>query len=164
MTEAMGNLLASSGSWYDITNYELVRGNTVWRFMLVLATILATMATGKIIQHFMISLAKKREKKNGQTGATSTLIALTKPVYVGIFAMGLKLCASFLHFSDEDGIPLKIATTWLKAAEIVGAIAVVYALYCLVEVIEYYLNKLVSKTETKLDDMLVPVLLTNLLR
>jgi len=33
---------------------------------------------------------------------------------------------------------------------------VAYALYKLVDVIEYYLNRLVGNTETKLDDMLVP--------
>ena len=39
----------------------------------------------------------------------------------------------------------------------IAAIAAAYALYQLVDVIEYYLNRLVGKTETKLDDMLVPV-------
>jgi len=157
MTGAMGNLLAAADSWYDVINYELVRGNTIWRFALVLAAILITMVVGKIVQYAINAFANKREKKSGQTGVTSTLKALTKPIYVGIFAMGLKLCMSFLYFSDKDGIPIKIAASWLKIAEIVGAIAVVYALYCLVEVIEYYLGKLVSKTETKLDDMLVPI-------
>lgn len=158
MAGGMGNILAEAESWYDIINYELVRGNSVWRFAVVLAVILVTMVIGKIVQHAITSFADRREKKNGQTGGTSTLKALTKPIYVGIFAMGLKLCTSFLYFSDEDGIPIKIGTSWLKVAEIVGAIAVVYALYCLVEVIEYYLGKLVSKTETKLDDMLVPIM------
>ena len=154
----MGNTLATADSWYDIINYQLVRGNSIWRFALVLAVILITMVVGKIVQYAINGFADKREKKVGPTGVTSTLKALTKPIYVGIFAMGLKLCMSFLHFSDVDGIPTKIVASWSKIAEIVGAIAVVYALYCLVEVIEYYLGKLVSKTETKLDDMLVPIM------
>ena len=154
----MGNTLATADSWYDIINYQLVRGNSIWRFALVLAVILITMVVGKIVQYAINGFADKREKKVGPTGVTSTLKALTKPIYVGIFAMGLKLCMSFLHFSDVDGIPTKIVASWSKIAEIVGAIAVVYALYCVVEVIEYYLGKLVSKTETKLDDMLVPIM------
>ncbi|MCK5172061.1 MAG: mechanosensitive ion channel family protein [Planctomycetes bacterium] len=158
MTGIMGNTLATADSWYDIINYQLVRGNSIWRFALVLAVILITMVVGKIVQYAINGFADKREKKVGPTGVTSTLKALTKPIYVGIFAMGLKLCMSFLHFSDVDGIPTKIVASWSKIAEIVGAIAVVYALYCLVEVIEYYLGKLVSKTETKLDDMLVPIM------
>jgi len=40
---------------------------------------------------------------------------------------------------------------------VAGAIAVAYALYRLVDVAEYYLNRIVHKTETTLDDMLVPV-------
>ena len=37
------------------------------------------------------------------------------------------------------------------------AIAAAYGLYRLVDVIEYYLNRLVGKTDTKLDDMLVAI-------
>jgi len=40
---------------------------------------------------------------------------------------------------------------------VIGAIALAYTLYRLVDVVEYYLNRLVGKTETKLDDMLVPI-------
>jgi MscS family membrane protein len=40
---------------------------------------------------------------------------------------------------------------------VILAIAAAYGLYRLVDVIEYYLNRLVGKTETKLDDMLVPI-------
>ncbi len=157
MTGIMGNLLAATDSWYNVINYELVRGNTIWRFAMVLAVILITMIVGKIVQYAITGFANKREKKTGQTGITSTLKALTKPIYVGIFAIGFNLSKSFLYFDDEAGILWKIHTGWTKAAETIGAIAVVYALYCLVEVIEYYLGKLVSKTETKLDDMLVPI-------
>ncbi len=157
MTGIMGNLLAATDSWYDILNYEFVRGNTIWRFALVLAAILITMVVGKIVQYAITNFANKREKKSGQTGVTSTMKALTKSIYVGIFAIGFNLSKSFLYFDDEAGISWKIHAGWSKVAEIVGAIAVVYALYCLVEVIEYYLGKLVSKTETKLDDMLVPI-------
>ncbi|MGD2095731.1 MAG: mechanosensitive ion channel family protein, partial [Phycisphaerales bacterium] len=46
---------------------------------------------------------------------------------------------------------------WTTIARVILAIAAAYGLYRLVDVIEYYLNRLVGKTETKLDDMLVPI-------
>ncbi|MHC4889874.1 MAG: mechanosensitive ion channel family protein, partial [Planctomycetota bacterium] len=43
-------------------------------------------------------------------------------------------------------------------AKSVGAIALAYGLFRLVDVIEYYLHRWAAKTATKLDDMLVPVI------
>ncbi|MHC4536875.1 MAG: mechanosensitive ion channel family protein, partial [Planctomycetota bacterium] len=62
-----------------------------------------------------------------------------------------------LHFSDETGIRTTISAGWTTIARVVLAFAAAYGLYRLVDVIEYYLNRLVGKTETKLDDMLVPI-------
>jgi len=50
------------------------------------------------------------------------------------------------------------AEHWIKIVQAVAAIALAYALYRLVDVIEYYLQRWTSKTRTKLDDMLVPVI------
>ena len=62
-----------------------------------------------------------------------------------------------LYFDDEKGIRISLSTGWTKAAQVIGAIAVAYALYRLVDVVEYYLNRILSKSDSKLDDMLVPV-------
>ncbi|MHC4106325.1 MAG: mechanosensitive ion channel family protein, partial [Planctomycetota bacterium] len=92
-----------------------------------------------------------------------------KPIYIGIFAFGLNFCKVFLRFDVDKGIKPIIEIGWTKAAEVLGAIAVGYALYCLVDVVEYYLNRAVGKTReyylnravgktrTSLDDMLVPI-------
>lgn len=156
MISKFGDILAME-SWQNFVNYELVRGNSVWRFAMVLAGILATMIVGRIAQYAINNFAVKREQKKTETGFTSTLKALSKPVYVGIVAVGINFCRIFLYFDIEKGIDPNIADYWSNIAEIVGSIAVIYALYKLVDVIELYLERLVSKTETKLDDMLVPV-------
>ncbi len=64
-----------------------------------------------------------------------------------------------VHFvvPDHEGIRPRIEDNWTAVARVIGAIAAAYALYRLVDVIEYYLGRLVGKTETKLDDMLVPI-------
>jgi MscS family membrane protein len=56
-----------------------------------------------------------------------------------------------------QGISPTIDAAWAKIAQAVAAVAFAYALYRLVDVIEYYLNRIVGRTQTKLDDMLVPV-------
>jgi len=77
-------------------------------------------------------------------------------VYVTIFAAGVFFAKAPLLFHDEKGIRIAIEDTWAKVARVIAAVAVAYTLYRLVDVIEYYLSRLIGKTETRLDDMLVP--------
>ncbi|MHC5060516.1 MAG: mechanosensitive ion channel family protein [Planctomycetota bacterium] len=141
----------------DIFSYEIIRGNALWRFVLVLVGVLVTMAAGRIAQFVISSYVTRRDEKLGATVTTLFLKALSKPIYVGILAFGLNFCKVFLYFDAEKGVKPVILDGWTKTASVVAAVAAAYALYRLVDVVEYYLGRLVGKTETKLDDMLVPV-------
>jgi len=151
-------ILAEAQAVPEIVNYELIRGNAAWRFALVLLGILVTMAAGRIAQFATESVAKKQSQRSGENAMTLMLKSLAKPIYVAVFAFGLNMCKLFLVFDDKDGIREIILSGWTKMAHVAGAIAVAYALYRLVDVAEYYLNRVVRKTETTLDDMLVPVI------
>ena len=157
MTLPLPHILAAGESWLNIVNYEIIRGNPAWRFGLLLLGILATMATGRIAQYAFDTCANRKEQKTETSAFSLLLRAMAKPVYVAVFAVGLNICKVFLYFDAEDGISPLVFNGWTKIAHVVGAVAGAYALYRLVDVIEYYLNKIVSKTHTKLDDMLVPV-------
>jgi MscS family membrane protein len=138
-------------------NYEIIKGNTIWRFGLVLLVVLVAMAAGRIVQFTINNYAKRLAKKKGETSLTLLLKALANPIYVAMFAAGIFLAKVPLFFDDENGIRTAISTGWTTIARVTLAIAAAYGLYRLVDVIEYYLNRLVVKTETKLDDMLVPI-------
>ena len=157
MTISAATILAEAQWWSKIVNYELVRGNTIWRFLLVLLVVIATMAAGRIVQFAVNGYAERLAKKKGVSALTLLLKAVVKPLYVAIFAAGVYCAKIPLYFHDEDGIGAAVNKGWTTTASVVAAIAVAYALYRLVDVIEYYLDHLVGKTETTLDDMLVPV-------
>jgi MscS family membrane protein len=154
---ALSELLGSSGSWAKVINYPIVRGNSLWRFLLVLLVVLVAMAVGRIVQYAINSYALRLERKKGVNALILLLRALANPVYVAVFAAGIFFCKTPLFFDNEHGIRTAIQTGWTTIARVIVAIAVAYTLYRLVDVIEYYLNRLVGKTETKLDDMLVPI-------
>ncbi|MBW8040119.1 MAG: mechanosensitive ion channel family protein [Planctomycetes bacterium] len=158
MTASVLTIIASSDSWKSTISYEIIKGNAIWRFALVLLVILVTMALGRIMQYGIESYARRREEKRGVSVVTLILKCLSKPLYVAIFALGLFVCKLFLYFDDQEGIHKAIGTGWIKIAKSVGAIALAYGLFRLVDVIEYYLNRWAAKTATKLDDMLVPVI------
>lgn len=156
MTESTA--IIGSADWLLKTvNYEIIRGNTIWRFGLVLLVVMAAMAAGRIIQFAIKSYAIRLAKKRGQSSLTLLLKALANPIYVATFAAGIFFAKAPLFFDDENGIRTAIGEGWTKLARVILAIAAAYGLYRLVDVIEYYLNRLVGKTETKLDDMLVPI-------
>ena len=158
MTASVLTIIASSDSWKSTISYEIIKGNAIWRFALVLLVILVTMTVGRIMQYGIESYARRREEKRGVSVVTLFLKCLSKPLYVAIFALGLFVCKLFLYFDDQEGIHTALGTGWIKIAKSVGAIALAYGLFRLVDVIEYYLNRWAAKTATKLDDMLVPVI------
>jgi len=143
--------------WSKTINYEIIRGNNIWRFALVLLVVLVAMVTGRIVQFAMNGYAVRLAGKKGESPLTLLLKAMVKPIYVAIFAAGIFLAKIPLFFDDEKGIRMALSDGWTTIARVVAAVAVAYALYRLVDVVEYYLNRLVGKTDTRLDDMLVPV-------
>ena len=157
MHVSINSLLAEADGWSKVVNYEIVRGNPVWRFALLLIIVIVTLAAARIAQYCVARFVSRREQKTGKTIVTLVFDSLSKPIYVAIFALGFNFCKVFLYFDDEKGIRSIILDGWTKTASVIGAIAIAYALYRLVDVAEYYLNKVVSRTDTRLDDMLVPV-------
>lgn len=146
-----------------IINYEIIKGNAIWRFALVLLIILAAMAIGRIVRYAIDLYARQRKEKKGVSFLTLFLECITKPMSVAIFALGFYLCKLCLVFEDTaatpvvEGISSTAEAAWTKIAQAVIAIAVAYGLYRMVDIAEYYLQHWTSKTKTKLDDMLVPV-------
>jgi MscS family membrane protein len=59
---------------------------------------------------------------------------------------------------SKEAISFEVGVYWTKIAQALAAIALAYALFRLVDVVEHYLQRWIGKTKTKLDDMLVPVI------
>ena len=54
MTVPAATILAEAQWWSNTISYEIVRGNTIWRFLLMLLVVVAAMVAGRIVQ-FAIS-------------------------------------------------------------------------------------------------------------
>ena len=138
---ALTKLLGSGDWWANIINYPIVRGNSVWRFLLMLLVVLVAMAAGRIVQYAIDNYALRLERKRGVNALTLLLKAMANPIYVAIFAAGIFFCKAPLFFDNEEGIRTAIQSGWTTIARVIVAIALAYALYRLVDVIEYYLNR-----------------------
>jgi MscS family membrane protein len=157
MIEVLAMLSESSPkSFLSIIDYEIVRGNQLWRFGLLLVLVITTLVVGRIVQVLLSSYGARLEKRKADGLVAQLLKALSKPVYVVIFAVGVFVCKLPLYFDDDQGIKMNVSEGWTALARVVGAIALAYALYRLVDIVEYYLHRLVGRTDSTLDDMLVP--------
>ena len=150
-------LLGSGDLWDSTINYEIIEGNAIWRFGVVLIVILGAMMAGRIAQYALNSAAGRRDKSGRAVVITIFLRCLAKPVSVAFFALGLFVCKAFMVFGEEAISP-SIGQYWVKIASAIAAVAAAYALYRLVDVVEHYLRRWTSRTKTRLDDMLVPVI------
>jgi len=156
--------IVAAGLWRNLVDYQVIEGNAVWRFALLLAVVVLGLAGGRVVQFALNTYAAQSEKKKGVTVLSLMLKCLSKPAYVAIFALAFYLCRLCLVFEDPSaepprpGISVAIAVGWARIAKAIGAIAVAYAIFKLVDVAEHYLVRWTGKTETKLDDMLVPVI------
>jgi len=163
MTAGLTKLLAEGDILSTVYDYQLVPGNAIWRFALVLIVILTAMIAGRVAQYIITGFASRREAKRGITVGTLFLKCITKPITVAVFALGLYITKFCLVFEDRTAVPViegisaGIEQAWSRIASAVWAIAVTYAIYKLVDIAEFYLQRWTSKTATKLDDMLVPV-------
>jgi MscS family membrane protein len=148
----------------SIFSYELITGNALWRFGLVLLGILVTLIVGKIVQFVCMRIVDRNRKKKQFPVLMNILDSISKPIYIAIFAAGLHVCETFLVFDKSqtaetiEGLDSSIQQGWTMAVKIILAFAVGYAVMKLVDVLEAWLMKAADKTETSLDNMLVPIL------
>ncbi|MDD5459510.1 MAG: mechanosensitive ion channel family protein [Phycisphaerae bacterium] len=146
-----------------IINMEILDGNELWRFVAILVIIILALAAGKIVQFVIGAAARRREQARGKNVVSLFLDSIAKPAMVVTFAIGFSICETFLVFAKEGqpesiGIDPAIGEYWTKISAAVFAIAVTYAIYRMVDIIEFYLLNWTSKSKTKLDDMLVPII------
>jgi MscS family membrane protein len=146
------DILAVADGWTRLFSYEVVTGNALWRFLVVLVVVALTLLVGRVVQRSLLFYAESVVKRKGENHATVAIRCLANPAYVAIFAIGM-FCAKLPLV-----LSIEISEIWTSVSQTIGVVALTYAFYRLVDVVEFGLLRLASKTETRFDDMLVPVI------
>jgi len=135
-----------------ILGFEMA-GNEIWRIGVVFCIVLAAFVGGKVVSYLMSRGARKMEEAGEAiTLAKLTLRSASGPAVLLIFTGGLNVSLLFLSMSE----PVRSAADTL--VQLLVSVSIAYFLYRLVDVAEYYLNRYAAKTESKLDDMLIPLI------
>jgi len=133
--------------WTAFTQMN-IGGVELWKVLAFCSTIFLALVLGRLARFVMERIAKRsREQITGLL-----LKSLSRPVVMAAFTLGWWFSITAL---------INLNPNIRNMAESVGymlnAIAIGYALYSLVDIVDHYLLGLVKKTESKVDDVLAPL-------
>ncbi len=132
--------------WLNIS----VVGNEVWRLVLFFIIVLLSSAVGRLARFSMDRIAK-RSGTGDRRLQPVVLKAVARPFVLFGLAVGIRLGVSVLLLGEAlHGL----AHT---CASVATATAIGYAIYSLVDIVDHYLRQMSERTESRLDDVLAPL-------
>ncbi|MBW1731788.1 MAG: mechanosensitive ion channel family protein [Deltaproteobacteria bacterium] len=134
----------------QLLQFEIL-GNSLWRIAALFGIVLASLVVGKIVKVVLNKMGARFEAK-GRFMMATTMKAVARGAVFLLAAAGLSLA-----------LPLLQLKTWVaEVSDTVSAIllsvGVGYFLYWLVDIPTTWFSRIAGRTETKLDDMLVPII------
>jgi MscS family membrane protein len=133
-----------------VATFEIA-GNKLWRIIALFAIILIASLIGKIAKFILQKSATKFEIQKRPVTAT-TLNAAARGVIFLFAACGISFGLLFLELKS------KVAEVSQTLSAILLSMGIGYFLYWLAEIPGIWFSKMAAKTESKLDDMLAPVI------
>ncbi|MCK4275285.1 MAG: mechanosensitive ion channel, partial [Phycisphaerae bacterium] len=162
-------------SWTDVLTESKFVGNTLVQWLGLLGVLLGSFIVGKIVSFVLGRQGKRLEQREKVYLLAATLRSLAGPAGLLILAGGLYAASIFMNLTyiqivtkevvDEAGRTVTetdsqtktLLPFWLNISRTIAVLAATWFIFKLVDVIEFFLKKWTSRTETTLDDQLVPL-------
>ena len=135
--------------WEQLTETSIA-GIEVWRILALFIAILIAFVAGRITRYFLRRAADHLDKRYPPVLAVA-LRAIERSLGSVLFVAGLRVGLFFLL------LPETVANLADTLVSILFVLALAYVVYCFVDVVDHWLSEFSKKTESKLDDMLAPV-------
>jgi MscS family membrane protein len=132
------------------TGFEIA-GNKLWRVIVLFGIILSALVMGKIAK-IILQKASERLESRRLLVTSAALNAAARSAVLVFAASGISASLATLEMES------KIAEISSTLSAILITVAIGYLAYWLVDVPSTWLDKTAGKTESKLDDMLVPII------
>ncbi|MBU4344816.1 MAG: mechanosensitive ion channel family protein [Desulfobacteraceae bacterium] len=132
-----------------VVEFEII-GNKLWRIFALFGIILIAFLIGKITKHILQKSAIQFEGMECPITAI-TMNSIARGVVFLFAAIGISTGLLFLDLAT------KVAEVSKTVSAIFLSVSIGYLLYWLADVPSVWLAKMSTKTESKLDDMLVPI-------
>ena len=133
-----------------ILQFEIA-GNSLWRIIALFGIILVALIAGKIIKSLLQRSGEALENQ-GRFIASVSFNAVSRGVFTLFIVSGISIGLDVLELKST----LEEFSDALSA--ILVCIGVGYFIYHLVDIPDKWLSRITEKTESRLDDMLVPII------
>lgn len=143
---------ATLASWFFDWKFL---NNEPWRWLLLLGVLLAGFVVGKIASFWLARQAGHFGRDERRTVLAMLLNSLARPATFLALAGALYIAQAFMDLDFEGQ---SLAPMWINISRMLSVLAAGWFIYRLVDIVEYYLHKLTDKTDTLLDDQLVPLI------
>jgi MscS family membrane protein len=130
-------------------------GNELWRIAALFATILVGLVAGRLVKYLLTTSGKRLEAK-GRGYRSVALKSLAGVATSALALVGLRVGLQFLNMVPAAETMSDTVTS------ILATLIVAYAAYRLVDVLDVMMLELAERTESRLDDMLRPLVRTSL--
>lgn len=138
-----------AGAMDFLTGHEFLK-NDLWQWLLLFGLLLVGFIVGKVLSFFVLRQADRLGKVEGWVVLELLLRCVEGPLVLLVLAGGLYAGGQFMTLETLDAF-------WNRVCQTIAVLAVGWLIFRLVDVVEHYLVRWTSKTETQLDDQLVPL-------
>ena len=129
----------------------LIFGNTIRNYLLAIIVMVLFVGLGQLFSATVVKILKKLTAKTETVIDDLLVEVLEKPAVFALFIVGFRLIDSFITFGVRGNQIFNHITTILIVIDIIWAINKVIDV-----LVEHYLAPLTAKTQSKLDDHLLP--------
>jgi MscS family membrane protein len=133
-------------AWFKST----LVGNEIWRFLAWLGVVLAAFLVGRILRHNLVRIAGAMERRRKPVVA----VFLSAGARAMVFALIAIALDAGLHFLEMS---VKVEAFMTTVMNVLIVAATTYVVYCIVDALCEAWALAASKTASKMDDMLVPM-------
>lgn len=132
-----------------------VAGNELWRIAVLFGAIVLSFLVGRILKIVLQKWVQKAQENNNP--ALSTILnSVSKSITFLLFSLGVKAGIEVLVM-NKFAQNIAVTTTTVLVIVAIGVV-----IYNLVDIVEVWLNRFSKRTASKLDDMLVPLVVKSL--
>lgn len=137
-------------TWFDFLTTTQIAGNELWRILALGLSVLVGLLAARLAQTLFRSAADRLPESKPVIAVAFR--SAGKGLSPLLIASGMKLGIGFLWIPEA-------VTDWLSTGlSVLMTVSIAWLLYCMAEVIDCWIMGAVSKTESKLDDMLAPMI------
>jgi MscS family membrane protein len=150
-------------NWHAFLTQRYFWDNSYAQWLGLVGTILASLVVGKFAAMILLLQADRCARQEHRWKLSELILrSLAKPLPLFVFGVAMytyhQMGGISLVFNADSDNPLTLGGFWDQVTYTLAVIAVTWFIYLMIDIIEIYLNKLTSRTETTLDDQLVPLL------